>query len=128
MNIWSLGHAQATLFIVMKNTISLNRNEQFLNVYRTGKRSYHKFFTLYYLPNGKDYNRLGFKVGKKLAKATRRNRVRRLLRESYRLSEEKIATGYDVILAAKDGCLELNSYDEVSEIVYSMFYRAKLLK
>lgn len=128
MNIWSLGHAQATLFIVMKNTISLNRNEQFLNVYRTGKRSYHKFFTLYYLPNGKDYNRLGFKVGKKLAKATRRNRVRRLLRESYRLSEEKIATGYDVILAAKDGCLELNSYDEVSEIVYSMFYRAKLIK
>ena len=57
MNIWSLGHAQATLFIVMKNTISLNRNEQFLNVYRTGKRSYHKFFTLYYLPNGKDYRR-----------------------------------------------------------------------
>ncbi len=128
MNIWSLGHAQATLFIIMKNTISLNRNEQFLNVYRTGKRSYHKFFTLYYLPNGKDYNRLGFKVGKKLAKATRRNRVRRLLRESYRLSEEKIITGYDIILAAKDGCLELNSYDEVSEIVYSMFYRAKLIK
>lgn len=128
MNIWSLGHAQATLFIIMKNTISLNRNEQFLNVYRTGKRSYHKFFTLYYFPNGKDYNRLGFKVGKKLAKATRRNRVRRLLRESYRLSEEKIATGYDIILAAKDGCLELNSYDEVSEIVYSMFYRAKLIK
>ena len=128
MNIWSLGHAQATLFIIMKNTISLNRNEQFLNVYRTGKRSYHKFFTLYYLPNGKDYNRLGFKVGKKLAKAARRNRVRRLLRESYRLSEEKIITGYDIILAAKDGCLELNSYDEVSEIVYSMFYRAKLIK
>lgn len=128
MNIWSLGHAQATLFIIMKNTISLNRNEQFLNVYRTGKRSYHKFFTLYYLPNGKDYNRLGFKVGKKLAKATRRNRVRRLLRESYRLSEEKILTGYDIILAAKDGCLEVSSYDEVSEIVYSMFYRAKLIK
>ncbi len=128
MNIWSLGHAQATLFIIMKNTISLNRNEQFINVYRTGKRTYHKFFTLYYLPNGKDYNRLGFKVGKKLAKATRRNRVRRLLRESYRLSEEKILTGYDIILAAKDGCLELNSYNEVSEIVYSMFYRAKLIK
>jgi len=112
----------------MKNTISLNKNEQFLRVYRLGKKSYHKFFTLYYLPNGKDFNRLGFKVGKKLAKAVRRNRVRRLLRESYSLLEERIATGYDIILAAKDGCLELNSYEEVSEIVYSMLNRAKLIK
>ena len=131
MNVWSLGHAQATLFIIrkiMKNTISLNKNEQFLKVYRLGKRSYHKFFTLYYLPKGKEFNRLGFKVGKKLAKATRRNRVRRLLRESYRLLEDKISTGYDIILGAKDGCLELNSYEEVSEIVYSMMSRAKLIK
>jgi len=130
MNIWSLGHAQATLFIIgiMKNTISLNRNEQYLKVYRTGQRTYHKFFTLYFLPNGKDYNRLGFKVGKKLAKAVRRNRLRRLLRESYRLLEDNIVAGYDIIITAKEGALEVDSYEAASKIVYSMFSRAKLLK
>ena len=130
MNIWSLGHAQATLFIIqiMKNTVSLNKNEQYLNVYRTGKRSYHKFFTLYYLPNGLEYNRLGFKVGKKLAKAVRRNRLRRLLRESYRLLEERILSGYDIIISAKEGSLDVDSYSDVSNIVYHMFNRAELLK
>lgn len=130
MNIWSLGHAQATLFIIlfMKNTISLNKNEQYLKVYRLGKRSYHKFFTLYYLPNGLEYNRLGFKVGKKLAKAVRRNRLRRLLRESYRLLEGRISSGYDMVISAKDGSLDFDSYSSVSNVVYSMFNRAKLLK
>jgi len=111
----------------MKNTISLNKNEQFLLVYRKGKRAYHKFFTLYYLPNGKAYNRLGFQVGKKLAKAVKRNRLRRLLKESYRLSESRIKSGYDFILAAREGSLCINTQEEIAKITDRLFYRAGLL-
>ena len=86
----------------MEHTISLNRNEQFLRIYRKGKRTYHRFFVLYYLPNGSRRNRLGLKVGKKLAKAVRRNRIRRLLKESYRLAEPQVRTGYDLIFVARE--------------------------
>lgn len=112
----------------MKNTISLNRNEQFLAVYRNGKRAYHKYFTLYYLPNKRDVNRLGFQVSKKLAKAVRRNRLRRLLRECYRCSEDKLSRGYDIILAARDGSLCVDSFEDASKIVDRLFTRAGLFQ
>lgn len=131
MNIRSLRTILQRLFFIdwgkMKHTISLNRNEQFLTVYRKGKRAYHKYFTLYYLPNGREENRLGFKVGKKLAKATKRNRLRRLMRECYRLSEESLKVGYDIILAAREGSLEINSYSDAANIFHKLFLRAELV-
>ncbi len=112
----------------MKNTISLNRNEQFLSVYRNGKRAYHKYFTMYYMPNKKDINRLGFKVSKKLAKAVKRNRLRRLMRECYRLSEKQFSVGYDIILAAREGSLEVSSLEEASKIMDKLFLRSGIMQ
>ncbi len=72
-------------------------------------------------------NRLGFKVGKKLAKAVKRNRLRRLMRECYRLSEENFKFGYDIILAAREGSLEIDSFEDASKIFGKLFARAGLI-
>ena len=42
-------------------------------------------------------NRVGITVGKKLGKAVTRNRVRRRLREIYRLHESQFLPGYDLV-------------------------------
>lgn len=79
------------------------------------------------MPNRRSENRLGFKVGKKLAKATKRNRLRRLMRECYRLNEEHLKTGYDIILAAREGSLDVDSYKEAAKIFEKLFVRANLI-
>ena len=61
-----------------------------------------QYFTVYYKKsNNKPYNRLGFTVSTKLGKAVVRNRVRRLLYESFRLYEENLKTGYYIVISAK---------------------------
>lgn len=112
----------------MRNTVSLNQNQLFLRVYQRGKKSYHRHFILYYFPNRLGVNRLGLKVGKKLAKAVRRNRVRRLLKESYRLLEAELKVGYDIVIVARPSCLSADTYSEVSGALRNLFANAKLLR
>lgn len=112
----------------MRNTVSLNRNQLFLRVYQKGKKSYHRHFILYALPNKRNENRLGLKVGKKLAKAVSRNRIRRLLKESYRLMEPELSLGYDIVIVARPSCLSADTYQEVSDALRSLTEKAGLLR
>ena len=44
---------------------------------------------------------MGITCGKTIGKAVVRNRIKRLIRESYRLSEDKLKTGYDIVIVAR---------------------------
>ncbi len=53
-------------------------------------------------------SRLGISVGRRFGKAVRRNRLKRLVREAFRTSEEVRAAGLDIVVVAKDaGVLDL---------------------
>ena len=56
---------------------------------------------VYIRPNRLKKNRLGLTVGTKVGKAVCRNRIRRLIRESYRLQEDKLKIGYDLVVVAR---------------------------
>lgn len=53
---------------------------------------------LYISPNNARYSRFGVSVNRKLGTAVRRNRIKRLAREVFRLNQYKIPTGYDYLL------------------------------
>lgn len=84
----------------MKNTQSLKLNRDFRRVYK-GDNIAGGYTVVYACKNRYSFNRLGLTVSKSFGKAVKRNRVKRLMRESYRRMEQDIRTGYDLIIVAR---------------------------
>ncbi len=84
----------------MKFSRSLKRNHIFQRLYRTGGVA-NGFVVLYARKNGTNANRVGITVSKKLGHAVVRNRVRRRLRDVYRLNEDKFQPGWDIVVVAR---------------------------
>ena len=85
----------------MKYTVSLKENRVFLRLYAKGRSAVSPTMVLYCRKNGRRENRLGLTTGTKLGHAVVRNRVRRRLREIYRLQEHRLSPGYDIVVVAR---------------------------
>ena len=85
----------------MKRTVSLRENYEFQRAYRKGSFKTGRWITVYAVRNHKETLRLGISVGKKAGNSVQRSRFTRLIRESYRLSEDFIKEGYDIVIAAR---------------------------
>jgi ribonuclease P protein component len=89
----------------MLSTQSLRRNVDFLRVYKRGKSTVTKYFVIYILKNRMPYNRLGITVSKKVGSAVKRNRAKRLLKESHRKIDPCLKKGFDIVLVARNRIL-----------------------
>lgn len=85
----------------MKTTISLKENRDFRRLYHRGKSAATGHLVLYAAKNRLGYNRLGLTASTKLGGAVTRNRVKRLLREAYRLHAAELNLGWDFVLVAR---------------------------
>lgn len=85
----------------MRYTISLKSNRDFQRLYRHGKSAVLPCVVLYARKNRLGVNRLGVTASTKLGHAVVRNRLRRRIREAYRLHEERFRAGYDLVAVAR---------------------------
>jgi len=85
----------------MKFSESLKKNKDFQVVYKKGKSFGNRYLVMYLLPNELGKNRIGISVSKKVGNSIVRHHLTRLIRESYRLHEEKFQCGYDVVIIAR---------------------------
>ena len=87
----------------MIKTVPIKKNSDFVRVYKKGKFYAGRHIVLYVLRNGCNINRIGITVGRKFGKSVKRNRVKRLIRENYRLYEIFVKNGYDIVFVARSG-------------------------
>ena len=50
--------------------------------------------------------KVGFSVGKKIGCAVERNRARRRIRETYRLNETRLKSGFDIVIVARRAAVD----------------------
>ncbi len=104
----------------------LRRTADFDRAYSEGKRIVSSSLVLFFFHSPSEKTRLGVSVSKKIGKAVVRNRVKRLLRETFRLNKHELRKGYDILLVARRG-VERLKFREVEAAVVDLFRRGGLL-
>ena len=111
----------------MKFSESLNKNDQFREVYKNGRSLANKYLVIYVLENNLEINRLGISVSKKVGNSVVRHHLARLIRESYRLHEDMFNSGLDIVVVARKSAADINYHDMESALLH-LFRLHKIIK
>lgn len=102
----------------MKFSESLKKNQDFKKVYKYGKSNANRYLVMYIKKNDLDINRVGISVSKKVGNSIVRHRLSRLIRESYRLQEDRFLSGYDIVIIARVSAKDKNYHDIESALIH----------
>jgi ribonuclease P protein component len=79
----------------------IRRKKDFLSLYKKGSRFRGRYFNLVYLPSSLGYSRVAVVASKKIGGAVERNRIKRWMRENFRMNKRLIEEPTDIIVIAR---------------------------
>lgn len=85
----------------MEKAYRIKKNEDFQLIYKRGKSVANRQFIIYRFENKEEHFRLGISVSKKLGNAVVRNRIKRSIRESFKVHKEDIVAADFIVIARK---------------------------
>lgn len=112
----------------MKKTLILKKNYEFKSILTKGKYYGGKYIEMFILKNNNPINMLGIAIGKKIANSVIRHKIKRLIKENYRLIEKDLEVGNSlVILWNKKVPKEKARFLSIKEDMINIFKKAKML-
>ena len=104
----------------------LRLKKDFEAVFAAAKKTVTRDLVMWHSGGGAE-KKIGLMVSKKTGGAVQRNRLKRLLREAFRLSKEELKDGVRVIIYFKAGCA-IDSLNEAAAALDRIFMKARLKK
>lgn len=113
----------------MKKTKMLKKNYEFKQILSKGQYFYGKNIGAFIKKNNKDCNFLGLAISRKAGKAVNRNKIKRLLRENYKILEPKIKNGESIVFLLKKNVeIKKLNFKDIEEDMNKIFEKSNLFK
>lgn len=106
--------------------VRLKRGWQFNLVFRTGQREIGDLVRIFFVNAPNSRTLVGVTVGRKIAKAAKRTRGRRMLRESFRRLLPWIKDGFWIVGSIRESALDLSAREVYFDIARSLKRRGLL--
>lgn len=104
---------------LMKHTNSITENRVYKQMYSRAKSVVCRNIVVYIRRNRSGTSRLGLTCSKTVGKACVRNRVKRLMKEAYRLNEDRLKEGFDCIIVARTRARDRKLCDIERDFLYA---------
>jgi len=98
----------------------VRNKKDYVRIYQQGNRGYSEHFTWIMHRSPAGIRRLGITAGKKVGKAVKRNRIKRLLRELFRLNKSRLPQGQDIVIMVRPRLPDM-TYDHVLRELEGLF-------